>query len=545
MNRPLARRIAGRALIAATTLVVVLAAVVTSAQQGARPNVAASGAGRRLALVVGNDRYSGPLALQNARRDAGAIAAELRAIGFQTTLVEDATRARLTGAIEALTSAITPRDIVLFYYAGHGAQIRGENYLIPIDYAGNSEERLALEGVSATQIQGWLARAQVSILVLDACRNNPYTGQRAAGGGLAPMEARGSLVAFATGAGQTAGDNPSGGQGTFTGALLETLQVPGLPIRDVFFRVRQRVYELTQGRQFPAIYDGLLGDVVLRPAASASGNAPAVAPPPPGPAVERPSRPPIANRTTPPPGPVPSSAVPSWLLGDFRGVNPITKVNTELTVHEDGSITGVAGGSSSRQTNVQYQWIPATQQIRDATGAYVFDVERSDDGFRTRQVGAPSNAVDYRRVYLPPIPPSLRADQRGLNLADRQRAATPDELAAMLAVVNEWAAAWATLDGPAGLALYPTWDVAAVRADRAKNGIETVVPTVTCTSATVRRDQARVPCRVSMQIEYKRQWLASRGSSLSIGQRPTSRTQVTSWIVMLFWNGSTWLIESL
>ncbi len=488
---------------------------------------------RRLALVVGNDRYSGAMALQNARRDAKAIATELGAIGFTTTLVEDATRARLIRAIETLAAGVGPGDIVLFYYAGHGAQVRGINYLLPVDYAGRSEEGVELEGISATQVQTWLQRAQVSILVLDACRNNPYSGTRSAAGGLAPMEARGSLVAFATGAGQTASDNPGGAQGTFTGALLETLKVPGLPVRDIFFRVRQRVFEISRGQQFPAVYDGLIGDVILRPAATAESGASSAAPPlrpgPPAPSMA--------------PGLTANSAgVPTWLVGDFRGTNLVTKANVELTVHADGTITGTVGVGGPRVTPVRYEWVGATGQIRDPSGAYVFDLERRDDGFRTSQVGSPSNTVDYQRVYLPPGSVAA-AGARGYR-PDATRVATPDELAALFAVIIDWKAAWETADDAAGRAYFPSWSAAALRAERAKAGAEKVSATVTCNSATVRRDQARVQCRASITTDFARQLLPTQGSRANIGQRPSSRTQAVAWVFTLFWNGSTWLIES-
>ncbi|HEY7473453.1 MAG TPA: caspase family protein [Vicinamibacterales bacterium] len=524
-------------------LMLALLAVALPASQGRQreaTGAGASGPERRIALVIGNDRYAGPMALQNARRDAGAVAKELRDIGFQTTLLEDAPRSRFINALETLANTLTRNDVVLFYYAGHGAQIGGENYLVPVDYAGNSEQRLSLEGVSASQIQTWLARARVSILVLDACRNNPYTGQRSTSGGLAPMEARGSLVAFAAGAGQTASDNPGGAQGTFTGALLDVLRVPGLPVREVFFRVRQRVYEASNGRQFPAVYDSLLGDVVLRPDPAAPGTVPA--PSAPGPSRPAPNRTGAPPPATPPSGPGGGAGpVPAWLVGDFRGVNTVSKASMELTVQSDGTITGFVNPGTGRATPVRYEWVAATQRIRDSTGAYVFAVERTDNGFRTRQVGSPSNSVDYQRVYLPPS--SGTPDARGLN-RDTPRQVTPDERAAMLAVINEWKAAWERVDEAAGRNFYPSWNAAAVRQERASKGIDTVVVTLTCNNATVRRDQARVICAASMQVEYKRQLITTRGSQTSIGQKPPARAMRATWTFALFWNGSTWLIES-
>ncbi len=219
---------------------------------------------RRVALVVGNDSYAGA-ALSNGRNDAKSVAAALREVGFQVTLLEDATQATLNRAVADLGDSVGPSDVAFFYFAGHGVQIGGENYLIPVDYRGASPTAARLTTLAASDVQEALGKARVSILVLDACRNNPYSGQRAGGGGLAAMEARGSLVAFATGAGQTAADNAGQSNGLFTLELLRTLREPNLSARDVFYRTRQRVFDASKGRQFPAVYDGLLGEFVFRP----------------------------------------------------------------------------------------------------------------------------------------------------------------------------------------------------------------------------------------------------------------------------------------
>jgi uncharacterized caspase-like protein len=229
-----------------------------------------AGSERRLALIVGNDAYP-EARLQNARNDARAIDRALRQLQFTTTLIEDVSRARLAEALEDFTASLTASDVVVFYYAGHGVQVGGQNYLLPVDFKGRSETSVRFGAVSANDVQRMLERARVSMLVLDACRNNPFTGSRAAGGGLAPMETRGSLVAFATGAGQTASDNPAATNGLFTRELLAALDEPGLSVFQVFQRVRQRVYMASNGTQMPAVYDSLLGDFVFRPAAASPG----------------------------------------------------------------------------------------------------------------------------------------------------------------------------------------------------------------------------------------------------------------------------------
>jgi hypothetical protein len=227
---------------------------------------------RRVALVVGNDSYSGAAALHNGRNDARGVGTALRELGFAVTVLEDASQATMGRALAALSDSVGPDDVAFFYFAGHGIQDGGENFLIPTDYSGNSTAAVRFGAVSVTQIQAVLSKARVSMVVLDACRNNPYANQRGANG-LAVMEARGSLIAFATGAGQTSSDNPGAANGLFTQELLRVLREPNLTAREAFFRVRQRVYNATNGRQFPAVYDGLLGDFVFRPLAG-SGAAP-------------------------------------------------------------------------------------------------------------------------------------------------------------------------------------------------------------------------------------------------------------------------------
>ena len=265
----------------------IAAAAVATAQSDSRGALLSQTAQRerRLALVIGNDAYASGARLQNARNDARAVAAAFRVLGFTTKLIEDADRATLSRAVADFAETLQPADVAFFYYAGHGVQIGGDNFLIPTDFTGDTPTATRLGAVSATDLQNAFGKARVSVMILDACRNNPFTAQRGGSGGLAPMEARGSLVAFATGAGQTASDNPGARNGLFTQELLKELSSPNQTIRDMFYHVRQRVFAASQGKQFPAIYDGLLGDVVLASAPPpAPKPAPAATPPPPRPA---------------------------------------------------------------------------------------------------------------------------------------------------------------------------------------------------------------------------------------------------------------------
>ena len=233
--------------------------------------------GRRVALVVGNDAYTDQSVLRNAVNDARAVASALGEVGFAVTRVENADRARLTSALSAFAGSLRGDDVALFYFAGHGVQVDQENYLMPTDYAGRSSSALRFDAVSASDVQEMLGRARVAMLVFDACRNNPYRGVRG-GRGLAPMEARGTLIAYAAGAGQVASDGPGASNGLFTSKLVEALRAPGLTAADLFRRVRRDVYEASNGEQWPAVYDDLLSDFVFRRAAAA-GVAPPVGAP--------------------------------------------------------------------------------------------------------------------------------------------------------------------------------------------------------------------------------------------------------------------------
>jgi TonB family protein len=248
--------------------------VATWSYAAAHPLAALGGQapGRRIAIVVGNNAYEAA-PLNAARNDAQAMTRTLREAGFSVTLLEDATRQQIVDALSSVGGKIRPDDVALFYFSGHGAQVDGENYLVPVDFTTLTTEALRLGTIRANEVLKILGRARVTILVLDACRVNPFSGDRFGGRGLAAMEARGTLIAFAAGSDQVALDGPRDGNGKFTSALLREMLAPGVPIQEVFRRARKRVYDETKGQQFPAVYDGLIGDFVFR--AGTAGIAPA------------------------------------------------------------------------------------------------------------------------------------------------------------------------------------------------------------------------------------------------------------------------------
>ncbi len=220
----------------------------------------AADAAARHALVIGNGAY--PFSpLDNPRNDARAIAGVLSELGFQVVLLEDANLARFKAGVQHLQASLAHGDTALFYYAGHGVQYRGINYLLPTDIKLRSPDQLPAGAPSLNQIIAEIQQAKVgiTIVILDACRNNPFGAfADAFGNGLANVErgAGESLIAYATAAGEAALDG-TGGNSPFTAALVTALGRPHVEIFDLFRQVRGRVREATDGLQLPWISGSL------------------------------------------------------------------------------------------------------------------------------------------------------------------------------------------------------------------------------------------------------------------------------------------------
>jgi len=167
---------------------------------------------KRLALVIGNAHYQNVGALKNPVNDARAIASSLRSLGFEVIESEDVTQPQMKQAINTFGQKLRGYDVGLFYYAGHGVQAKGVNYMVPVEADLKAEEEIEFDCVAADRVLAFMdaASAKVNLIVLDACRNNPFarSWQRSAGGGgLAMMDApKGSLIAYATSPGRTASD---------------------------------------------------------------------------------------------------------------------------------------------------------------------------------------------------------------------------------------------------------------------------------------------------------------------------------------------------
>jgi uncharacterized caspase-like protein len=224
---------------------------------------------KRIALVVGNDKYPGS-PLRNPVNDATALAAKLREVGFEVVLRTNVAQREMTRAVRDFGEKITPGSVALFYYAGHGMQARGKNYLIPVDADITSESSVSIEAIDVERVLDQLGAARVSMVILDACRNNPFERRfrSGAGAGLAQIDApAGTLIAYATAPGKIALDG-DGKHAPYTEALLRAMDAPGLRVEDVFKQVRISVLKTTASKQIPWESSSLTGDFLFRPAAA-------------------------------------------------------------------------------------------------------------------------------------------------------------------------------------------------------------------------------------------------------------------------------------
>jgi len=232
---------------------------------------AASNAADRIALVIGNSEYSdSPLA--NPANDARLIAASLKDVGFDVVEHLNADQITMKRAIQNFGDRLDEagKDATgLFYYAGHGVQVGGENYLIPVDAAIKRESDVTIEAVSTTAVLAVLdfARNELNLVIMDACRNNPFARSfRSATRGLARMDApRGTLIAYATAPGDVAQDG-AGDNSPYSAALAEAMQRPSVPVEQMFKTVRRDVMAETANAQVPWEASSLTGDFFFQDA---------------------------------------------------------------------------------------------------------------------------------------------------------------------------------------------------------------------------------------------------------------------------------------
>ena len=253
----------------------------------------AAKADRRVAFVVGNGAYMNVAQLPNPPVDAKAMAAVLRNVGFEVVEGTNLTRDKMTERLLEFGKKAQGADVAVFFYAGHGIAIGGTNYLLPIDADIKSEMDVKLGAAINIDLtlDQTMSDAKVKLVFLDACRDNPFAAKIKSNAstrsvsvqtGLAEMKSgEGTLIAFATGPGQTALDGQEGTNSPFTRALIAHITTPGVEIQQAMTEVRAQVNEETNKGQLPWGHTNLIGSVYLNPAAApapgaaASSSAPA------------------------------------------------------------------------------------------------------------------------------------------------------------------------------------------------------------------------------------------------------------------------------
>jgi uncharacterized caspase-like protein/uncharacterized protein YraI len=240
----------------------------------------------RFALVIGNSAYAAGAALANPANDAALMADTLRGVGFEVMAVPDLDQRGMKRAVGDFAEKVATAGagaVALFFYAGHGIQVGGVNYLVPVDADIRQESDVAIQSVALPDVLQAIeqARASVNIVILDACRDNPLKRSfRSATRGLARVNAPAeSIVAYSTAEGETAADG-SGANSPYTAALAATLVTPGLPIEQVFKQVGRKVKEATGASQLPFVASNLYNDFTFVPAETAATQAETAAPAP-------------------------------------------------------------------------------------------------------------------------------------------------------------------------------------------------------------------------------------------------------------------------
>jgi uncharacterized caspase-like protein len=221
---------------------------------------------KKTALVIGNGEYkNGPL--KNAVNDALDMAATLSEKGFTVILKQNASRSDMRDAIREFSNEISQGGVGLFYYSGHGLQVDGVNYLVPIDANIEMKAEVAEECISASTVLRVMeySNNRINVIILDACRNSPFRSfSRSDEKGITRMDPpkgakQGSIIAFATAPGDVASDG-EGRNGFYTAKLLKYINTPGLTLEEVFKKVRIEVSSESNGRQIPWENNSLTGD---------------------------------------------------------------------------------------------------------------------------------------------------------------------------------------------------------------------------------------------------------------------------------------------
>lgn len=310
--------------------------------------VAVPGSGVRVALVVGNGAYKSAPHLRNPPRDARAMGEQLRALGFETLLAIDVSKAELEQQLHEFVRKVDHADVALLFYAGHGLQVSGHNFFVPIDAHLQTEADVPYETVDVERaVAAMQSLARVGVLLLDSCRDNPLANAMAAsssgrglGRGLVRMEAEGGemLIVYATSPEKTAEDG-SGEHSPFTTALLRHIGSRELEVQSMLKRVIRDVEAMTAGAQVPWQSSSLRSDVYLAD----------------------PRRSEFVS--TSPPAPAEARGAPAKPEDGQPGMVAIPGGTLQLDYSSDGQHTGVhqVEGEAVRSVTVKPFWIDRTE----------------------------------------------------------------------------------------------------------------------------------------------------------------------------------------
>jgi hypothetical protein len=292
-------------------------------------------ADKRVAFVVGNSAYRNVAPLANPAIDAKSMAKLLRNVGFDVVEGANLTRDKMTERLLEFGKKAEGADVALFFYAGHGIAVNGTNYLLPVDADLKSEMDVKLGAAINVDLtlEQTMNDAKVKLVFLDACRDNPFaakirstkaTRSVSVQTGLAEMKSgEGTLIAFATGPGQTALDGEVGTNSPFTRALMANIASPGVEIQQAMTRVRAQVNEETSKNQLPWGHTNLIGSVYLNPVAGAAGVQ-----------AEAPNTPAAAT------GPVSEVELEFWR--SIKDSNKPEELNAYLTNYPNGTFKSLA-----------------------------------------------------------------------------------------------------------------------------------------------------------------------------------------------------------
>jgi Caspase domain/Putative peptidoglycan binding domain len=292
-------------------------------------------ADKRVAFVVGNGAYKNVAALPNPAVDAKSMAKLLRNVGFDVVEGSNLTRDKMTEKLLDFGKKAEGADVALFFYAGHGIAVNGTNYLLPVDADLKSEMDVKLGAAINVDLtlEQTMGDAKVKLVFLDACRDNPFaakirsakaTRSVSVASGLAEMKSgEGTLIAFATGPGQTALDGEAGTNSPFTRALMANIATPGVEIQQAMTKVRAQVNEETNKNQLPWGHTNLIGTVYLNPVPAAPGST-----------VEAPNTPAAVAG--------PASEVELEFWRSIKDSNKPEELNAYLTNYPNGTFKSIA-----------------------------------------------------------------------------------------------------------------------------------------------------------------------------------------------------------